>query len=470
MANQLVWFRNDLRTCDHAPLSEALVAAHQQNSTITAAFIWSPEQLQQQGAGSPKLAAYQQALDALNDDLAALGVELQIITAPSWQQGVTDLIELCVRLDVDNIYCHYEPGWDERLRDGQFHDQAPEQMHLHRANDLYSAPPRQLLTLQGNFYKVFTPYKRNLLAQIIDTLVAPRPAPDNGLPAQAAKPLALGERFVWDNPMQLPVLEQQAHERLEDFMDQMNDYSSLRDIPARAGTSLLSTSLALGTLSSRQVLWTIAQRQALTSSNAFLSEILWREFYKYLLAWRPELCLGKAFNAKWDQFPWQTDPSLLQRWQAGQTGVPLVDAAARQLNQTGWMHNRLRMVSAMYLVKILQVDWRHGEAWFARQLADFDFAANNGGWQWVASTGVDATPYFRIFNPHEQSRRFDPDGDFIRKYVPELAPLANKAIHQPTPELALALGYPLPVVDYKTSRADTLVKFKKLGQDYDQHH
>ena len=470
MPKQLVWFRNDLRICDHAPLSEALLAAHQQNSSLVAAFIWSPEQLRQQGAGVPKLAAYQQALDALNEDLATLGVELQIITAPTWQQGVTDLIELCAHLAVSDVYCHYEPGWDERLRDRQFHAQAPADLELHRANDLYSAPPRQLLTQQGNFYKVFTPFKKNLLAKLLTGLDTPRPMPKNGLPALVAKPLALGERFVWSNPLQLPVLEQQAHERLDDFMAQMNDYSNLRDFPARTGTSLLSTSLSLGTLSSRQIIWTIAQHNGLNGDNTYLSEILWREFYKYLLAWQPELCRGQAFNKKWDHFPWRTDPVLLQRWQDGQTGVPIVDAAARQLNQTGWMHNRLRMVSAMYLVKILQVDWRHGEAWFARQLADFDFAANNGGWQWVASTGVDATPYFRIFNPHEQSRRFDPDGAFIRRYVPELGPLANSAIHQPTPELALQLGYPLPVADYKIARADTLSKFKKLGQAYEQHN
>jgi deoxyribodipyrimidine photo-lyase len=196
--------------------------------------------------------------------------------------------------------------------------------------------------------------------------------------------------------------------------------------------------------------------------QTWLSELIWREFYHYLLYWRPEIARHEPFYPRWDAFPWHNDDDALQRWQQGQTGVPIVDAGMRQLLNTGWMHNRVRMIVAMYLVKLLKVDWRLGERWFAQQLLDIDFASNNGGWQWCASTGVDAAPYFRIFNPHTQSERFDPDGHYIRRWVPELESVPAASIHAPAPALARRLGYCQALIDYKQARAETLELFKQL--------
>jgi deoxyribodipyrimidine photo-lyase len=198
--------------------------------------------------------------------------------------------------------------------------------------------------------------------------------------------------------------------------------------------------------------------------STYFSEIIWRDYYKYLLIHRPELSYGQPFNKKWDKFPWVDHKSKINAWKNGETGVPIVDAGMRQLNTNGWMHNRLRMITAMYLTKILQVNWRLGELYFAEQLADFDFAANNGGWQWVASTGVDATPYFRIFNPYLQSKKFDPHARFIRKYVPELAKLEAPKTHEPSAQHHIESGYAQPNVDYKQAREDTLFKFKSIKE------
>ena len=193
----------------------------------------------------------------------------------------------------------------------------------------------------------------------------------------------------------------------------------------------------------------------------WLQELIWREFYQVVIFNFPNVCRGKPFKANTDQLPWRYDPQLLTAWQQGQTGFPIVDAGMRQLNETGWMHNRVRMICAMFLTKNLFIDWRLGERYFSEHLIDGDFAANNGGWQWCASTGTDAVPYFRIFNPTEQSKRFDPTGAYIRHYCPELGDFNEHEIHNP-PELFRG-NYPAPIVNYKLSREYTLAAFKKLA-------
>jgi deoxyribodipyrimidine photo-lyase len=202
-----------------------------------------------------------------------------------------------------------------------------------------------------------------------------------------------------------------------------------------------------------------------TGPATWLSELIWREFYKHIVFFHPEVCRYKPYKANTDKIPWRYDEGDYQKWCEGNTGFPLVDAAMRQLNQTGWMHNRLRMVVAMFLSKTLFLDWRWGERYFMQHLIDGDLAANNGGWQWSASTGTDAVPYFRIFNPITQSERFDPEGRFIRQYCPELARLDNKAIHNPYARGVppRSLDYPEPIVDYQAMRLKVIAEFKKRG-------
>jgi deoxyribodipyrimidine photo-lyase len=232
----------------------------------------------------------------------------------------------------------------------------------------------------------------------------------------------------------------------------------------------LSAYLAAGVISVRQCLHAVLSRNhgELDSGNpgavVWINELLWREFYKHILVGFPRVSMGRAFRRDTEALPWRHAPDELAAWQQGRTGYPIVDAAMRQLLATGWMHNRLRMVAAMFLSKNLLIDWREGERWFMRHLIDGDLAANNGGWQWSASTGTDSVPYFRLFNPHSQSRRFDPEGRFLRQWLPELDALSDRQIHDPSSAGALFLpaGYPPPIVDLGMSRARALDAFRNL--------
>ncbi len=461
MSNQLVWFRNDLRIHDHEPLTAATQLATQSGSQCHALYIYAEDQLRQHGAGNNKLAAIQQALDELNSSLAQIGIRLHLIEIRSWQDCAVTISTYCEQHRISGIHCHYEPGYDEFKRDQSVALTLPESVKFQRYNDLFFCHPKQKLNKQGDYYRVFTAYKKSTLAALQNQLTPPLTAPLFKQAVQPA-PLNVAGRYSWQNPLELAVTESEAHIHLASFVENEKRYGEQRDIPSIDGTSKLSVALSLGSISANQIAWAVQQSGQRLSESTYFSEILWREFYKYLLYFRPELCLGKPFNTKWDQFPWQYDHNQLKRWQDGKTGIPIVDAAMRQLNSTGWMHNRLRMVSAMYLVKIMQMDWRLGESYFASQLADFDFAANNGGWQWVASTGVDAVPYFRIFNPHQQAKRFDPQGAFVRNYVPEIASLGGKDIFTPDTTDRHRFNYPAPVVDYAVARSDTLQKFKSL--------
>jgi deoxyribodipyrimidine photo-lyase len=258
----------------------------------------------------------------------------------------------------------------------------------------------------------------------------------------------------------------------EDFFDRMDKYDETRNFPAVKGPSYLGVHLRFGTVSIRQLAATAYKRMLTGSKGAetWLSELIWRDFYHQIMHHHPRVVKG-AFKPEYDAIKWEHNKAakdLFAAWCEGRTGYPLVDAAMAQINQTGYMHNRLRMVVASFLTKDLGIDWRWGERYFAEHLNDFDLAANNGGWQWASSSGCDAQPYFRIFNPTNQSEKFDPEGKFIRRYVPALAKLSNKAIHAPwlakpleLEEAGLVLGrdYPRPIVDHAEARTRTLERY-----------
>ena len=252
---------------------------------------------------------------------------------------------------------------------------------------------------------------------------------------------------------------------MRDFCRERADaYRGKGDFPAETGTSKLSAALALGLISPRQCLARLHAEAGdsiwdpKSNPGTWLNELLWRAFYHQVAFHFPRVVMGRAFQPETEAIAWGNDPELFAAWQQGLTGYPIVDAGMRQLAETGWMHNRLRMITASFLCKHLHIDWRWGERHFLQQLIDADFASNNGGWQWAASTGTDAAPYFRIFNPTTQSQRFDARGRFIRHYVPELAELSDKAIHQPG-----ATGiYPGPIVDHRASRETTLALFQQI--------
>ena len=256
---------------------------------------------------------------------------------------------------------------------------------------------------------------------------------------------------------------------------QVEHYEKERDFPNLAGTSQLSAYLTLGIISIRQCLQVLFRPQqghfhiAQLGQQTWLDELLWREFYQHTLFDFPKVSKHLPFKENTQKIQWRDAPKDLIAWQQGQTGIPIVDAGMRQLSSTGWMHNRVRMVTAMFLSKNLLIDWRLGEQWFMQQLIDGDLAANNGGWQWCASTGMDAVPYFRIFNPISQSQRFDAAGDYIRQWLPELAHLDAKTIHEPYAKNPnLKLDYPQPIVDLKQSRLRALQAFKEIETDQRQ--
>jgi deoxyribodipyrimidine photo-lyase len=250
--------------------------------------------------------------------------------------------------------------------------------------------------------------------------------------------------------------------------ERIERYKTDRDSPATAGTSTLSPYLASGVISARQCLESaVAANNGRVDSGktgvvTWISELIWREFYRHILMGYPRVCRHQPFRLETKQIEWDEDDAHFEAWCAGRTGFPIVDAGMRQLARTGWMHNRVRMITAMFLTKDLFIDWRRGEAHFMRHLVDGDLASNNGGWQWSASTGTDAAPYFRIFNPYSQSRKCDPTGDYIRKFVPELAGLDDDSIHQPEPLAADANDYPQPIVDRTQTKERVMAAFKAI--------
>ena len=268
-----------------------------------------------------------------------------------------------------------------------------------------------------------------------------------------------------------PAGEGHAQQRLAHFAnEQIHYYKDERDLPAVPGTSQISAYLAAGVISPRQCLHAALQNNhgefESGSPGVFtwVTELLWREFYKHILVGYPRVSRHRAFRLETEFLPWRDAPEELAAWKEGRTGIPIIDAAIRQLLETGWMHNRLRMVVAMFLTKNLLIDWREGERFFMQHLIDGDLAANNGGWQWSSSTGTDSVPYFRIFNPLSQSERFDPEGRFIKHWLPELADLNKKEIHNPSIAGGLfgIANYPRPMVDLKKSRERALTAFKNL--------
>jgi deoxyribodipyrimidine photo-lyase len=331
-------------------------------------------------------------------------------------------------------------------------------------------PPGSVLTATGDPYTVFTPFKRRWLSTLTPDDWAPLPAPpaqtalDNAARSKAelaSRNSELISSLPENDDPEWPAGEEAARQRLTEFIDQrVSAYQAERDYPAKPATSRLSAYLSIGALSARQALSAArdannnilnAKPAANPGLDTWISELVWREFYRHVTAAFPHISKGRAFKTQTDALQWRQDTEQFERWCQGMTGYPIVDAGMRQLNATGWMHNRLRMVTAMFLSKHLLLDWRLGERYFMEHLIDGDFAANNGGWQWSASTGTDAVPYFRIFNPSSQAKKFDAQAEFIREWVPEIDGLTGSN----------PAAYPAPMVDHAQARERALAFFKK---------
>lgn len=474
MSSALVWFRRDLRCEDHAALYHALRHA----GRVHCAFVFDTEILDALPQRADRrvefiLAALGEldgALDALSRAAGGAGSGLIV------RHGRADalILQLARELGVSAVYANrdYEPA--AIARDARVAATLAEAgIAFHDFKDQVIFERDEVLTQAGHPFSVFTPYKNAWLRKLegfylqaypvakCAERLAPRPTGEilPGLADIGFAPTNLGE-------LRMPLGMSGARRLFGDFCGRIDNYKAARDFPAVKGVSYLSTHLRFGTLSIRE-LAAYAWYQGGAGAETWLSELIWRDFYQMIL-WHHPHVVHAAFRPEFDRVRWDDAPDLFAAWCEGRTGYPIVDAAMHQLNQTGYMHNRLRMIVASFLTKDLGIDWRLGERYFAEHLNDYDLAANNGGWQWAASTGCDAQPWFRIFNPVTQSQKFDGDGRFIRRYLPALARVPDKFIHAPwtmggidqtAAGCRIGTDYPAPVVDHAVARERTLARF-----------
>lgn len=391
-------------------------------------------------------------VQALADDLAELGGSLSIFRG----DAVTVIPQLSA--DADALYLNEATSRWGRRRDRSVADNMA--TPVVRAWGTLVSTPGTVLTGKGTLSRVFTPFAKAWFASPLPELPVAGDAEIVSAPSETQLELMPLE------PAPVDAGNDGAHRALSRWLDSVDTYRETRDVPSLPGTSELSAHLRFGTISPRTVLDTVGATSP--GREAFVRQLAWRDWYAHLLVENPSM-LTHAVRPEYDNIDWADDPAGLQAWKDGKTGYPIVDAGMRQLAETGWMHNRVRMIAGSFLVKDLLIDWREGERWFRHLLIDGEPSQNAGNWQWVAGTGTDAAPYFRIFNPVTQSRKFDAAGEYIRRWVPELRSLDNRSIHAPweAPPLELAAAdvilddtYPGPIVDHAEARDRTLAAYK----------
>lgn len=466
----LVWFRRDLRDRDHAALYHALKA----HARVYCAFVFDTEIL------NPLAERADRRVEFIRESVAELDAKLRekggrLIVCHG--RARTEIPRLAAQLAVAAVFANrdYEPQAQERDAEVARRLRAAG-IEWRPFKDQVIFEQGEILTASGHAYRVFTPYRNAWLNKLTSSPVSVYPV------ARYADRLA-SPPFDWAVPSleqlgfrptklrapSLPSGMSGARSLLDNFVGRIDEYKRRRDYPAAEGPSCLSVHLRFGTVSPRELV-ALAMQRGGEGAQCWLGELIWRDFYHMILAHFPHV-VTHTFRPDYDALEWDDAPELFAAWCEGRTGYPLVDAGMRQLNQTGYMHNRLRMVTASFLTKDLGIDWREGERYFARRLNDYDLAANNGGWQWAASTGCDAQPYFRIFNPVTQSEKFDGAGTFIRRYIPELAGCSAKQIHAPwqmdreeqhTAGVTIGRDYPLPIVDHALARRRTLERFGRI--------
>ncbi|MCZ4317258.1 deoxyribodipyrimidine photo-lyase [Comamonadaceae bacterium G21597-S1] len=474
----LVWLRRDLRVDDNAALHLALASCRH----VHCAFVFDSGILDPLPRADRRVEFIRESLVDLDQALREAGGNPHAGLIARQGAAVETITTLARELGVQAVFAahDYEPQAIERDRQvlGAL---ARCGIAMHMVKDQVVFEQRELLTRTGTPYTVFTPYKKAWLALVdehhlrshdvqahADALAARPPAMRQPVPTLAE----IGFEKTNLSRLRIPTGSTGARSLFAEFIERMDQYHETRDFPAVKGPSYLGVHLRFGTISVRRLAAAALHASIAGSAGAsvWLGELIWREFYFQILTHFPHVAQS-SFKPAFDAIRWRHGAkadALFQAWCEGRTGYPIVDAAMAQINQTGYMHNRLRMVAGSFLVKDLGIDWRRGERYFAEHLNDFDLAANNGGWQWVASSGCDAQPWFRIFNPIRQSEKFDPQGRFIARYLPQLAALPASAIHAPwrcgEVELAAAgvrLGenYPRPIVDHDEAREQTLARY-----------
>ena len=468
----ICWFRRDLRLHDHAALYHAL----KQSQSVHCVFVFDSDILNQLiNKHDRRVEFIWQSLHELQVSLKEFGSTLKILHGKA-----SELIpQFAQHIGAHAVFCNrdYDPAALARdalvetalVKDG---------ITFHHYKDQVIFEQSEILTGAAKPYSIFTPYKNAWLKKIDEYYLRPYPteiyfaalAQCSSTPMPSLESIGFSKTNLAE--LTIPTGESGAEKLFSDFKARIDQYHEARDYPALNGGSYLSTHLRFGTISVRRVA-AYAYYADGKGPQTWLNELIWREFYQMLLYHHPDLARSQAYKKQFNAIPFTNEANKFTAWSEARTGFPLIDAAMRQLNTTGYMHNRLRMIVASFLVKDLHVDWRWGERYFAEHLLDFDLSANNGGWQWAASTGCDAQPWFRIFNPLTQSQRFDPKGEFIRRYVIELANCPDKWIHMPwlmpaeeQERCGLRIGtdYPFPVVEHSIARIKTLALFQDAQQ------
>ncbi|GAA5476948.1 deoxyribodipyrimidine photo-lyase [Haloferula helveola] len=457
------WFRRDLRILDNT----ALLHASRSYPSVVPTYILSDWKANHRWTGPNRQAFLCDSLKALAGNLGTIDGRLIIRTG----DPIEELGRLVEETGAAAIYYNRDPDPHGKLVEEKLARKCSEWgIECHGWNDVTLHTPDEVLTKSGDPYRVYTPYSNNWLS-----LDKPTPLPKPGkldTPKNLrSDPLPRLSHWNLDTAAGgiVEAGEKAALGRLKTAVSaRLADYGGMRDCPSASGTSRLSQDLRYGLVSIRTVYRRVhearkASRSPSTreSMHTYIKELAWREFYMAILHHFPNV-LKEEFNPDWRGLPWETPGENFEAWKEGRTGFPIVDAGMRELCETGFMHNRVRMIVAMFLTKDLHIDWREGESYFMQQLVDGEIASNNGGWQWSAGTGADAAPYFRIQNPWSQSKRHDPDGEYIKRWIPELKDVEAKLLHEaPEGNEPLAKDYPLPCLDHGEERKRTLAIFKK---------
>lgn len=463
----VIWFRRDLRIQDN----KALKAAIKNSDTLLAVFHLNPKQLSD--VATVNQSAFIQSLQHFKQTLAEKGISLHIMFG-DLKDCFADLKQSLPNWT--DVYFNYDEAGFGRKRDQEaacfFREK---DIRIHAYQDHYLHGSQEVMTQAGLPYKVFTPYYKKWLQLVKETPISTDCSQvewlDFPTDKQVENKLAtLFKPLSYHKPG-----EKAALERLHLFIEEgLDSYDFTRDYPEYDGTSKLSVYLRTGEISIRTVYAAICKAKASKGKTVYIKELVWRDFYNMIHVSHPHQ-KQEALQEQFATIEWENNQEAFEKWKTGNTGYPIVDAAMRQLSQTGWMHNRLRMIVASFLVKDLLIDWRWGERYFQEALMDYDSASNIGGWQWAASTGTDAVPYFRIFNPTTQAKRFDPKGHFIKSYVPQLESLPLKWLYEPWKlpiDLQDSLGfkpgrdYPLPIVNHDVQRKKAIAKYEWAKEVY----
>jgi len=450
MSRVIHWFRRDLRLRPNT----ALFSASRDFDEVYPVFVLDDHYAEDLSVGPSRFVFLRESLAALDRDVREAGGRLTIVPGPASHA----LPALLAATGASAVYANEEIGPHPQRRDAETRSAVEGSGARFRLfSDSVAVDPRTIANAEGAPYTVFTPFAKKWRAA---EKPEPRPAP-SALAAAAGRSVPIDRVRAWKdlaaNPRAPRGGERAARAALDRFLEGVGRYSSVRDCPAVDGTSRLSAALHFGTVSPRTVLsraraaWRDAAPDERQSVEKFADELCWREFFHSLLFHFPHAATG-AFRREMDALEWDEPGDRFEAWTEGRTGYPFVDAAMRQLREENWMHNRARMVVASFLTKDLHVDWREGERWFCRQLVDADLASNNGGWQWAAGTGADAAPWFRVFNPVLQGKKFDPAGDYVRRYVPELGRRSGDEIHEPRD----------PIVDHAAEREEALRRYRRV--------